>query len=215
MACTPWKFEELTALGPERVERVTQRFWRFVEKSDRCWRWMGGGISSAPGYGRFRAVNSLVQAHRFSYELLVGPIPDGLELDHLCSNRWCVNPAHLEPVTSQQNQHRSRSVSGLNAAKTHCPYGHSYGDESNVWVSASGRRFCRACQRARWDKFARGQGIPRRRRDASAPLSRQAVRSREFVANGDCGRCGRPRGDSPSAYRCAECLDRRRAEARR
>jgi hypothetical protein len=103
-----------------------QRFWGHVEKTPSCWNWVGAGARSERGYGRFQPVlgcRKLVQAHRFAYETLRGLIPAGLELDHLCRNRFCVNPDHLEPVTPQTNQHRSNSVSGTNARKTVCSRG--------------------------------------------------------------------------------------------
>ena len=87
-------------------------------------------------------------AHRVAYELLIGPIPAGLELDHLCRNRLCVNPAHLEPVTRQTNQHRGASVSGISVRATHCPEGHPY-DADNTYVRPNGHRVCRECARRR------------------------------------------------------------------
>ncbi len=81
-----------------------------------------------------------VAAHRVSYEFFVGPIPDGMQLDHLCRNRICVNPDHLEPVTNYENNRRGQG----NMAKTHCPRGHAY---DYIWISPDGRRGrkCRAC----------------------------------------------------------------------
>src|SRR3954468_18429534 len=85
-----------------RADNSAERFWAKVEKTAECWNWTGYTLSS--GYGRFRGrragndTASKVLAHRFSYELLIGPIPPGLVLDHLCRNTSCVNPAHLEPV---------------------------------------------------------------------------------------------------------------------
>lgn len=81
--------------NPER------RFWLNVRKSDGCWEWTGS--LSGGGYGQFRVHGKQAQVHRFAYGLLVGPVPEGLELDHLCRNRRCVNPAHLEPVTRSIN----------------------------------------------------------------------------------------------------------------
>lgn len=78
------------------------RFWRRVDRTDACWLWRGW--INAKGYGHFGVNNRLtVKAHRWSYEQLVGPIPHGLTLDHLCRVRNCVNPAHLEPVTRAVN----------------------------------------------------------------------------------------------------------------
>jgi len=138
------------------------RFWAKVDKNGPggCWLWTG---TTTRGYGLFRigsrtdGTSRKVGAHRFAYELLVGPIPDGLQLDHLCHNRdascpggWgcphrrCVNPAHLEPVTSRVNTLRGKT----NGAKARCPKGHPY-DEVNTYVDKQGRRHCRPCERLR------------------------------------------------------------------
>lgn len=120
---------------------ATERFWSKVDKTDGCWEWTASLVS---GYGQFRHNGRIVRAHRFAYEQLVGPVPKGLELDHLCRNRRCVNPAHLEPVTQQENQLRGFGVSGINARKTHCLRGHEYTPENTVrW-----RRWrnCKTCQ---------------------------------------------------------------------
>lgn len=114
--------------------------------TDGCWTWTGS--TNTHGYGEFRVARRTRLAHRISYELFVGPIPTGLQIDHLCRNRACVNPDHLEPVTARINQLRSPiSVGGVNARRTHCSSGrHELGPE-NTWPSfaASGMRTCRAC----------------------------------------------------------------------
>jgi hypothetical protein len=113
-----------------------------------CWLFTGhldkkgyGSICEGGGHGR------MLKAHRVSYELLAGPIPDDLQLDHLCRVRHCVNPCHLEPVTSRENTLRGDTIPAQNARKTHCPQGHGY-TLDNTLVSV-GRRYCRRCMRAR------------------------------------------------------------------
>jgi hypothetical protein len=119
-------------------------FWSRVEKTDTCWLWRG--YVQPDGYPRFKFDGRPHNAHRLAYEWLVDPIPDGLQIDHLCRVKICVNPAHLQAVTSGEN---TRRVPGhpavLNAAKTHCPAGHEYG-LLNTYFNA-GRRHCRACRR--------------------------------------------------------------------
>lgn len=107
------------------------------------------------GYGVFsvrRAVNDWrgFHAHIVTYELLVGPVPDGLELDHLCRNRACCNPAHMEPVTHRENILRGVGFVPRQIATTHCPRGHAY-DEENTRITPKGGRKCRACHRA-WER---------------------------------------------------------------
>lgn len=111
------------------------RFWSKVENIGNCWVWTGA--MDKFGYGCFNYRGRTSRAHRVAYELANGPIPDGLELDHLCRNRYCVNPAHLEPVTFAENQRR-RAM-----AVTECPKGHPY-DEANTYNGPRGRN-CRAC----------------------------------------------------------------------
>jgi hypothetical protein len=110
-----------------------------------CWQWQRPLDN---GYGRFWVDGQTVLAHRYSYEIHVGSIPDGLHLDHLCRNRGCVNPAHLEPVTLAVNVLRGEGLSAVNARKTVCKHGHPLTDD-NVYVTPRGSRTCRACQRAR------------------------------------------------------------------
>lgn len=117
-----------------------------------CIVWLGG--LNGVGYGQFYKGRSSLDetgktyAHRWSYEYHVGPIPDGLHLDHLCRNRRCVNPDHLEPVTIRENLLRGESPSAKHAVKTHCPAGHPYSG-SNLHLTPSGQRKCRACDRTR------------------------------------------------------------------
>lgn len=127
------------------ISVLLARFWVRVEKGDGCWLWHG---TRCDGYGHFRGHGKSRGAHRIAYELLIGPVPEGLELDHLCRNRGCVNPAHLEPVTHEENWRRGQSFSAVNAQKTHCPHGHEYTPE-NTYRSASHPRSrrCRQCIR--------------------------------------------------------------------
>jgi hypothetical protein len=123
------------------------RFWKRVARTDACWLWTGA--TTGYGYGQFYLGlgQRRVRAHRFSYELLVGPIPDGLVLDHLCRVRLCVNPAHLEPVTQRENILRGEGTSAHHARQTHCKRGHEFTPE-NTYVRR-GMRTCRQCHRAK------------------------------------------------------------------
>lgn len=135
--------------GEARV--IQQRFWARVEITPTCWLWRGG--RNCYGYARLTLPDKTqIFAHRYAYESLVGPIPDGLELDHVkdrgCTNRHCVNPAHLEPVTHKENNRRSESPSAKNARATHCMHGHAFTPE-NTHITKTGGRSCRACNCAR------------------------------------------------------------------
>jgi len=121
---------------------------RIAEKIERdlsgCWLWIAS--MGADGYGRINFGDSTL-AHRAAYTAHVGPIPDGMVLDHLCRVRRCVNPEHLEVVTQQQNVLRGIGAPSVNAKRMYCPRGHPY-DEANTYRNA-GRRYCRACGRER------------------------------------------------------------------
>ncbi len=117
---------------------------KFVVDGSGCWLWTAT-IAPDTGYGQYWDGTRLVKPHRYAYEYIVGPIPDGLDIDHLCRVRHCVNPEHMEPVTRSVNLRRAMNG---NRTKTHCPRGHEY-SESNTRIGKSGSRFCIACQAER------------------------------------------------------------------
>lgn len=128
----------------QRFFSVEERFWQKVQKTETCWLWTGN--RNHGGYGCLTIDYRSVKAHRWAYQKLIGPIPLGLELDHLCRVRHCVNPSHLEPVTAQENSRRGL-VGAWQLAKVACPQGHLY-DEANTYMY-KGKRNCRACQHIR------------------------------------------------------------------
>lgn len=115
------------------------RFFSKVDAEGICWEWTG---AITFGYGRFRDGKSVVQAHRWAWKHMVGDVPDDMDLDHLCRNRRCCNPDHLEPVSRKVNLMR-----GAQATKTHCRRGHEYTPE-NVYIN-QGKRYCLECFRVR------------------------------------------------------------------
>lgn len=129
-----------------------------------CWVWQGA--TRANGYGSVQYCGAPDRAHRAYYRHFVGPIPDGLALDHLCFVTNCVNPSHLEPVTAAENTRRAIKVKGLNGpmaankAKTHCIHGHEF-NEANTYPRPDGGRLCRACRNRRCRE------LQRRRRHAA------------------------------------------------
>lgn len=142
------------------------RFWPRVNRTpEGCWLWTAKAQTSN-GYGQLRVNGRMVLVHRFAYELLVGPIPEGMQIDHLCRVRRCVNPDHLEPVTNLTNRQRSAPFRPRMhrptrrphpREQTHCIKGHPF-DEANTGAQPTGRR-CRACAREatqRWRQRARG-----------------------------------------------------------
>ena len=122
------------------------RFWEkvVVNGLDECWLWTA---YSNQGYGQFSVTQKPKPAHVFSYWLQYGDFPTGWEVDHLCRNRICVNPKHLEAVPKLVNLKRQ------GAAKVHCPQGHLYVGE-NLYLRPNGRRLCRTCRREGMRKAA-------------------------------------------------------------
>lgn len=160
-------------------DRLPKRFWSKVVPCPMsgCWLWTG---SANNGYGATYHDGRHAYAHRWSYETFVGAVPTGLDLDHLCRVRPCVNPAHLEPVTRAENGRRSPIVrdvcwkanlavsSAMHRAKTHCPQGHAYTPENTR--AYGGKRFCVSCGRVNVARYqaANREMINKRNRDRRA-----------------------------------------------
>lgn len=126
------------------------RFWRFVDKNPKgCWLWTGGTNGR---YGRFfaggRRDAGAAYAHRWSYEHFVGPIPDALEINHLCLTPLCVRPDHLEVTTPRANIRYGVGQAARKARQTMCVNGHPF-NEANTYIKPNGCRTCRACHRER------------------------------------------------------------------
>ncbi len=146
---------------PPQCTPAELRLWPRVNKTETCWLWTAG--LDAHGYGLFSDIRmtnlrgrAARAAHRWSYEHFVGPVPEGLDLDHLCRVRNCVRPDHLEPVTRRENLLRSPLTrTTINAAKTHCPQGHEYTPENTYLRPDDGSRQCCKCRKMRND--ARGR----------------------------------------------------------
>lgn len=181
-----------------RVEDPLQHIKDRVHITDSgCWEWQRH--RSQAGYGRVGLADfSTDYVHIIAYTLVVGPVPDGLELDHLCRNRACCNPDHLEPVTHRENVQRGtagEAARALSALQTHCVRGHEYTPE-NTRIRKSGRRQCRTCARKQAREAARA------RRAATPPKPRKRAThckaGHEFTAENTAIR---PNGDR----RCKEC----------
>src|SRR5690606_37607394 len=126
-------------IGASIVERL--EFRRSINPTTGCWEWLGCRVD---GYGTIGVSDAVLQVHRVSYEEYVGPIPEGFHIDHLCRNRACFNPQHLEPVTQAENNRRA----GLHKYKQFCIRGHELKDP-NLYYRRNGTRACKACDRAR------------------------------------------------------------------
>lgn len=131
------------------VNEEMQRFYDkiFIEPNCGCWLWEGA--YSNHGYGYFKYKRKVKRSHRLSYEFHYGEVPDGLVVDHLCKNKGCVNPRHLEAVSQKVNVKR-----GNHGGKTHCLHGHPLSGE-NLYVHSNGSRKCRKCKNAARSRYRR------------------------------------------------------------
>lgn len=132
-----------------------ERFWPKVEPTGFCWIWKGSLGRHGHGYFNLGADENRrgVAAHKFAYETLVGIVPDGLELDHLCRNPPCVNPDHLEPVTHAENLRRGFAPSNVINRRQVCGEGHDISKPEQVYVTKSGRRTCKKCTARRQREY--------------------------------------------------------------
>lgn len=157
------------------MKRLPESVRAHVALAGECWLWTA---ASSRGYGYLSFGGQRWRAHRFAYEHLVGPVPDGLVLDHLCRNTLCLNPAHLEPVTQRENLRRGESPVGINAQRTHCSQGHEFTPENIMQHGGDGRR-CRECARTRTRAWKRRKSTPTQQaiigRLSLGPQSVQAI----------------------------------------
>lgn len=123
------------------------RFLSKIEITGSCWLWKGATLK---GHSQIHYNGKTIYAHRMSYEMFKGEIPEGMQIDHLCRVRHCVNPNHLEVVNNRTNSYRGYSFAGINHRKTHCAKGHEYSEE-NTTHRKNGRRVCKQCKKI-WDK---------------------------------------------------------------
>jgi hypothetical protein len=144
---------------------AVSRVWSKVTKSDDCWQWHGK--MNRNGYGQVRLPDRHIQAHRLAYLLEVGPIAHGLVLDHLCRNRACVRPDHLEAVTQKENVNRGLA-GALNPYRFVCREGHAIEGE-NAMPTKRGNPRCRECNRVYMRQYMKD--LSRRRREAKIPTA--------------------------------------------
>ena len=130
---------------PRKRRPIMGRFWEKVTQTSNCWIWTS--TVDRHGYGRFYTGGSprIIGAHQFAYQILIGPVPQNLELDHLCRNPLCVNPWHLEAVTHKENLQRGKMPYGT---PTHCQRGHPR-TQANTFTKPKGKRECLTCRRNR------------------------------------------------------------------
>lgn len=187
---------------PALSDRQQERFWAKVDVPGQpscCWEWTGRVDGRGYGHWSLAAVGGL-RAHRVAYTLLVGAIPDGLVIDHVCRNVRCVNPDHLAPVTPRENALRGFAPMVRQSRIGECVAGHQLTPE-NTYLKPSGHRECRLCRAAGREAF-------NRRRSASAIARRQTL---------PCRRCGTMfvKTHGMQTFCCAECQIIAKREAQR
>ena len=160
---------KLSPFTPNTISSILSRLK--INPATGCAEWTG--ILNNKGYGYVSMNNKRVLVHRFMYEQVKGLIPRIFELDHLCRNRRCANPDHLEAVTHRENMIRGETTAASNARKTHCPKGHEY-SLMNTHIAPNGGRLCRQCQ------FLASQKLAAKRREAKGIFSYKPRLSRRF-----------------------------------
>lgn len=202
-----------------------ERFWEKVNKNAKlgCWEWTGG---QRQGYGRFVMMRGKrgfpYAAHRVSYEMCIGPIPEGLTLDHLCRNTLCVNPSHLEPVTNGENVLRGFGGSGINKRKSYCLRGHAL-TEDNIYRPPR-RPHTRQCRKCAAIRSAQRETNMKQRQVHRHQRPWKSVAKPGYVAPADRESCihghmlteentYRP-PQRPHTRQCRECRKRRSLESK-
>lgn len=128
------------------MKNILQRFCDKVEPQlIGCWKWSAAKNSKGYGYFGTSTKRGTMMAYRFAYEINKGKIPEGMEIDHLCRNTSCVNPNHLEAVTSRENIMRGNGFASINAKKTNCVRGHEFSPKNTIKRERTGARRCREC----------------------------------------------------------------------
>lgn len=130
---------------PRWTMTLDDRFFAKVHITDQCWHWRGS--QNGRGYGQIAVDGRPYKVHRLIYEKTVAALSPDLEIDHLCRNKLCVRPSHLEAVSKREHRLRESVFVIANGVKTHCPSGHAY-DVANTRITSQGTRICRACHRA-------------------------------------------------------------------
>lgn len=192
------------------------RFWSKVERrTNECWPWQS--TLNRGGYGVFSISGSMRLAHRIAYILTKGPIPGDLQIDHLCRNRKCVNPAHMEPVTCRVNVIRGigpatvrARCAKLMATRTHCKHGH-------LWIPDNigqnrGHQICLICTKAIGEKKRKKAAAARKAAGIKFPKKR-IISARRLA--GVCLTCGAPRDNKTLLCAVHRAFENKRAEARR
>lgn len=159
----------------EVTPKTLSRFWKKVIKRNNCWEWTA---YTRNGYGRFKINGNLVTAHHFSYELIHGVIPKEYEVDHLCRNKICVNPDHLEAVIKKENILRGFAPTAINSKKTRCIHGHPLSGDNLGMRDDNGGRFCKTC-RKNWKPSPKAYELKQQRQKSRKYKDRQNFLKKE------------------------------------